>query len=363
MDDAVDRFGGACIVRAIQVHRPVYGSDRLATDRANLTGHVIGHSICRTLFLLDHGNLRDDVTGLVQNNGVTDTDVKIFDEIRVVQSSTFNTGSGQLYRVEFRHRSDAAGTTRLQHDTAKNRSLFLSGILESNSPLRSFGPLAHLLADVDFVYLDDSAINGIINIIPVFTDIADSGEDTVGIIAMRVVGGLEIANIAQIAKLVAVRVSKLRGILPVIDTLHIENEHFQVPLLCDSRVRLTQRTGSAVAGIGEELLSCFCLFCIDRLKILFGHVALTAQLNLVDAFRELNAVRQATECDDIRCHVFSNMTVAASGRLYEPQFSVRTDRLSVHQRQAQAVNFALNREGGIRIFLLHRSREIAHFIV
>ena len=45
-------------------------------------------------------------------------------------------------------------------------------------------------------------------------DIADSGEDTVGIIAMRVVGGLEITNIAQIVKLVAVRVSKLRGILP-----------------------------------------------------------------------------------------------------------------------------------------------------
>ena len=194
-------------------------------------------------------------------------------------------------------------------------------------------------------------------------DIADSDEDTVGIIAMRVVGGFEITNIAQIVKLVTVRVSKLRGILPVIDPLHIENEHFQVPLLCDSRVRLTQRTGSAVAGIGEELLSCFCLFCIDRLKILFGHVALTAQLNLVDAFRELNAVRQATECDDIRCHVFSNMTVAASGRLYEPQFSVRTGRLSVHQRQAQAVNFTLNREGGIRIFLLHRSCEIAHFIV
>ena len=37
MDDAVDRLGGACIVRAIQVHRPVHRRDRLAADRTNLT--------------------------------------------------------------------------------------------------------------------------------------------------------------------------------------------------------------------------------------------------------------------------------------------------------------------------------------
>ena len=94
MDDAVDRLGRAGIVRAIQVNRPVHGSDRLATDRANLTGHVIGHSICRTLFLINHRDFRDDITGLMQHNGIADADVKIFDEIRVVQRSTFNTGSG-----------------------------------------------------------------------------------------------------------------------------------------------------------------------------------------------------------------------------------------------------------------------------
>ena len=75
MDDAVDRLGGACIVRTIQVHRPVHRRDRLAADRTNLTGHVIGHGICRTFFLLDHGNLRDDITGLMQHNGIADTEM------------------------------------------------------------------------------------------------------------------------------------------------------------------------------------------------------------------------------------------------------------------------------------------------
>ena len=193
-------------------------------------------------------------------------------------------------------------------------------------------------------------------------DIADSGEDTVGIIAMRVVGGLEITNIAQIVKLVAVRVSKLRGILPVIDTLHIENEHFQVPLLCDSRVRLTQRTGSAVTGIGEQLLPCCFLLGVGCFKVLFAHVALAAQFDFPDTVRHLDIDRDAKNLDIVG-NIFTDMSVAASGRLYEPQFSVRTGRLSVHQRQAQTVNFALNREGGIRVFLHHGSRKIAYLVV
>ena len=295
----------------------------------------------------------------MQHNGIADTDIQSFDEIRIVQCSTLNTGSGELYRVEFRHRSDAASTTRLQYDAAKNRSLLLSGILESNSPLRSFGPLTHLLADVDFVYFDDSAINGIIDIIPMLPDIADSDEDTVGIIAMRVVGGFEITNIAQIVKLVAVRVGKLRGIILVIDTLHIEDEHFQVPFLCDSRVRLAQCTSGAVAGIGKQLLPCCFLLGVGRLKVFFAHIALAAQFDFPDIVRHLDIDRDAKNLDIIS-NILTDMTVAASGRLYEPQLSVRTDRLSVHQRQAQAVNFALNREGGIRIFLRYRSREIAH---
>ena len=298
----------------------------------------------------------------MQHNGIADTDIQSFDEIRIVQCSTLNTGSGELYRVEFRHRSDAASTTRLQHDTAKNRSLLLSGILESNSPLRSFGPLTYLLADIDFVYLDDSAINGIIDIIPMLPDIADSDEDTVGIIAMRVVGGFEITNIAQIVKLVTVRVGKLRGIILVIDTLHIEDEHFQVPFLCDSRVRLAQCTSGAVAGIGEQLLPCCFLLGVGCLKVLFAHIAFAAQFNFPDTIRHLDIDRDAENLDIIS-DILADMTVATCRCLYEPQLSVRTGRLSVHQRQAQTVNFAFNREGGIRVFLHHRSRKIAHLVV
>ena len=176
---------------------------------------------------------------------------------------------------------------------------------------------------------------------------------------MRVVGGFEITNIAQIVKLVAVRVGKLRGIILVIDILHIEDEHFQVPFLCDSRVRLAQCTSGAVAGIGKQLLPCCFLLGVGRLKVFFAHIALAAQFDFPDIVRHLDIDRDAKNLDIVG-NIFTDMTVAASGRLYEPQLFVRTGRLSVHQRQAQAVNFALNGEGGIRILLSHGNRKIAH---
>ena len=46
----------------------------------------------------------------MQHNGITDADIQILDECRIVQRSTLNTGSGKLYRVKLRYRSDAVLT-------------------------------------------------------------------------------------------------------------------------------------------------------------------------------------------------------------------------------------------------------------
>ena len=157
-------------------------------------------------------------------------------------------------------------------------------------------------------------------------------------------------------------VAKL-GSITIVHRLNIENEHLQVAFASNGGVCLTQRTGSTVAGIGEELLPCFCLLRVGCLKVLFGHVALPAQLNLVDAIRELNAVRQATEGGNIRRHIFTDMTITASRSLNQMRIGLRGLRTLIDQRQAQSVNFTFHGEGRVGIFGFHQIHEAANLVI
>ena len=114
-------------------------------------------------------------------------------------------------------------------------------------------------------------------------------------------------------------------------------EDAQVALGRNAGVKLPQRTGGGVAGIGEGFFAFGLIFLIQGQKVGFGHVNFTADFEDIGN-RSLNFYGQGTDCAQVGSDVFSSRAVAAGCALNEFAFFITGGK-------RQAVNFGLAHEG------------------
>ena len=118
---------------------------------------------------------------------------------------------------------------------------------------------------------------------------------------------------------------------PSLGKLEVENGNIQLALRRDPRVKLAQRAGGGVAGIGKGLLPVLLALGIERGKDLFRHVDLAAH----DEARQLLRQHHGNGLDraQILRHVLAHAPIAARGAADEHAVAVlERDGQTVHLR-------------------------------
>lgn len=111
---------------AAQRHAVLVSHDRRATDGADLR-QVIGHGVWRALGNVHADHLGNDLTGLLEQDGVTDAHIFFGDEILVVEGGVGDGGARQTHRLQHRLGGQDPGARPTWTTMSVTREYFFSG--------------------------------------------------------------------------------------------------------------------------------------------------------------------------------------------------------------------------------------------
>ena len=106
-------------------------------------------------------NLRNDFSGLLNNDGITDTNIFAVNLINIMKRRMLHLASSNHHRLHGCARRECSTLAHLPVDASENGGLLLSGIFECNSPTWRFGGDAQLPLIRERVNLDHHSVDGI----------------------------------------------------------------------------------------------------------------------------------------------------------------------------------------------------------
>ena len=88
--------------------------------------------------LAHKGDLGDDLTPFLHRHEVSLVEVQVADEVLIIECRTGDGGTGELYRLQQRHRCDDAASPGLVANFQEPRNSLLGIVLIGDRPLRTF---------------------------------------------------------------------------------------------------------------------------------------------------------------------------------------------------------------------------------
>ena len=214
---------------------------------------------------IDFQNFWDDLPCLADEDGIANADVPLPDEILIVQRGVRHRCSRQTDRPHNGLGSQHAGSSHLHHDVLHHGGLDLRRILVGCGPLGELGGIAQPFPLRQIVHLDDRAVDVADQLLPVFVDGQHFCVD------FRNFGQLFVGDYFEFQAFQVFQRLGVSGEFHAFRKLDVENINVQSPLCRDFRVKLPQRPGGGVPGIGEQGLSQLLLMKVQLFKALFRH--------------------------------------------------------------------------------------------
>ena len=236
-----------CLIDALDV-----GGIRLSLSLCTADGAAIAdlERLCSlgTLFFYDRLDLRNDLSRLVDDDGIAYAHIEIVDEILIVQRRALDRRTAKADGIERRRRRDAPRPADRKRDAAHDAFLFLGRVFIGDRPARRLGSRAKALPLQKIIEFDDSAVDVVGQIAARGADLLDGIPDllcrTADVIGMNDLDALpfhEVVGFDMRLKFLAAH------------RLQIEHEEGQSPLLRDAAVELAQSARRTVARIGKKL--------------------------------------------------------------------------------------------------------------
>src|SRR5216684_1943786 len=359
---------GAARGKQFQVLDPLVGTGELAGAAgagALLAGcGLLAHdgsmkrarALCRESILLlpaglisDHiNNLRDDVAGALDDDGVADADIAALaqllavaadalDVILIVQRDVLHDDAADPDRLELADRRERAGAADLDLDIPEHGDGALGGELVRDRPAWRARHEAETLLPIEAVHLVDDPVDIVIEVGALFLDLAMKRDQLLDRVTQpgqwvgREAAALEPADhsglgirrhLADLPPGVGEEAERTRG--------------------GDGGVLLAQRARRRIARIGEDGIAGGLLPLVKRQERLLGHVDLAAYLADVRHVAAFQFFRHVLQRTDIGGDVFAFGAVAA--RRGGDEFAG-----FVTQRHRQPVDLRLGAEGDLVI--------------
>ena len=136
----------------------------------------------------DADDLRDDVAGLLNLNGVADAKPELADEVLVVEGRTGHRRTGKKDGVEAGRRGQHAGAAHSHLDAAQGRLLDLGRVLEGDGPPGKFVGGTHLRALGEIIDLDDCTVHVEVELRTVLADLLDLPDGILDVVDDMVAG-------------------------------------------------------------------------------------------------------------------------------------------------------------------------------
>src|SRR5579862_2173357 len=144
-------------VRAVVADRALVAHDRRAADRARHR-HLVLPLGTRAPLDERPDDLRDDVAGLLEDDGVADPDVLAPDLVEVVERRPGDGRAGDLHRAEMRDGGQRPGPSDVRNDVLEMRLDLLRRELVGDRPAWRPGHDPEPLLVVEAIDLDDDAV-------------------------------------------------------------------------------------------------------------------------------------------------------------------------------------------------------------
>ena len=152
-------------------------ADRAAADRT-CRRHVEGHLRAVSLLLQDLGDLRNDFSGLVDENVVSLTDVFLPDEVQIVQRRTLHGRPRKMHRRKVSRWCQHACPPHRDDDLLYARLGFFRRIFISHRPLRIFDGRSQRTLLAEIIHLDDHAVGIIAQVMSLYFPLIHPFDDS-----------------------------------------------------------------------------------------------------------------------------------------------------------------------------------------
>ena len=286
------------------------------------------HRTLRPLVTHDGEDLRDDLPRLLHEHRVADAQVKIVDEILIVQRGIRNGRPRQTHRVDDRLRCEHARAPDLHDDVAHTALLFFRRILIRHRPAREFRRAAEIPPLCKVVDLDDRTVDIERERLAVVTDPVDTRAAGIKRLAAPVRHDRE-AERRQIVK--RLRMGGKRAVAVI---LEVKDDDVELARRRDLRVLLAHGARCRVAGIGQQRLLEQLALGVELRKHGVRHIDLTAHDE--PCRRIFKRQRQVSQRAQIFRHVLAGDTVAARRAAHE-------HTVFILERHGQTIDLRLDR--------------------
>src|SRR6185437_8895167 len=307
-------------------------------------GEVERDGVLRPLLGNDGDDLRDDVAGALDDDGVADPDVLAGDLVGVVQGGVLDDDAADGDRRQPRDWGDGAGAADLQVDGVEDRARLLGRELAGDRPARRARDEAEPLLPVEAVDLVDDAVNVEREVWAPALELGVGLQQALGALdALRLRRHLEAPPLQRLQRL------PLRGGERRADEAPGVGEEVQVALGGDLRVELAQRAGGGVARVDVGRLAGGLHRRVQRGEVGVFEVDLAADLDDLRPAVAGEAMRNLANGLQVGGDVLAHPPVAARGALHE-------DALLVAQRGRETVDLRL---GGVGDRVVAEAQETA----
>ena len=251
-------------------------------------------------------HLGDDLPGLAQHHPGPHADVLLRDEILVVEGGPADGSARQGHGLKTAGGGKHAGAAHVHLDIQQGGLFLLRGVLESLGPPGELGGAAQLFPLGEVIDLDNSPVDGEVELTPLVPDLLDEGEDLLHIPGGAVQGR---HGKAQLPKPLQGLVVAGEGM--ALHLLDVEDKDAQFPLGGDLRVLLAQGARRSVAGVFKRLLLQQLLPGAEALEALVGHVHLAPDLQKWDGLPQ--DLGHGADSADVLRHILAGDAVPPGG--------------------------------------------------
>ena len=329
---------------------PLTAADRC--DRCGTKAYVRArlHAGGELLFCAHHGreHLGDDIAGLADDHRVTDQHTLALDFGRVVQGGQPDGGPGDLDRLHVGERGDPSGASDIDPDIEEFGGDLFRRVLVGDRPARCARGGAEAALQRHVVDLDHQAVDLVFDVVAVLTPVGDAFGDRRDTADPGGVGGHRQPPGAQRPVGIV-----QRGRAEPLGLAQTVTDHPQPPPRGHRRILLAQRSGGAVARIGERRLSLGYQTGVEFLEIGDPEEHLTAHLQH-RGHREFVCAGEPfgniVDGAGIQGDIFTAAAVAAGGGAHQ-------HTVAVNQRQRDTVDLELGEEDDLAPDVLLHARD------
>ena len=297
----------------------------------------------RALVALGHGadDLGNDVSGLVDDDGVSHAHVLAADLVDVVQGGTRDRRARDHHRVKLRNRRQHARTTHLDANLAQRGVLLLGRKLVGDGPAWCAGRKAKCGLAGKRVDLHHHAVDVIVEVLAMSQRLLAEG--------MHLGCGMAERGMVVHAEATVTQPLEKLPLAGHRDGRHVRDgidEGLEVAVGRDARVLLAQASCGGVARIGKGLASGGVSVLVQANEAVLGHVDLATHLDglskaLPHHAREACPIERrghVLDREHIGRDVLARGAIAARGRTHKLA-------VAIGKRDAQAVNLELTGVG------------------